>query len=107
LMELNDPPDPRRSELIPVVRYAVERRIANGAPDYWDYATLLELAMLAGDQPKAMSALASSLAAIREIFEPDTTAHNLKLIVKAKSKRGELQPWMEKVVEKLAERAKA
>ena len=107
LMELHDPPDPRRSELIPVVRYSVERRIAKGAPDYWDYATLLELAMLAGDQAKAMSALSNSLAAIREIFEPDTTARNLKLIVEAKSKRSELQPWMEKVVEKLAERAKA
>ena len=85
----------------------MERRIAKGAPDYWDYATLLELAMLAGDQAKAMSALSNSLAAIREIFEPDTTARNLKLIVEAKSKRSELQPWMEKVVEKLSERAKA
>src|SRR5664280_708640 len=107
LMELHDPPDPRRMDLIPVVRYSVERRISKGAPDYWDYATLLELAMLASDQQKAFAALSSSLAAIREIFEPDTTARNLRLIVEAKGKRGELQPWMEKVVEKLAERAKA
>jgi tetratricopeptide (TPR) repeat protein len=107
LMELHDPPDPRRLELIPVVRYSVERRIAKGTPDYWDYATLLELAMLAGDQQKVFAALSSSLAAIREIFEPDTTARNLRLIVEAKRKRGELQPWMENVIEKLAERAKA
>src|ERR1035441_8333195 len=57
LMELHDPPDPRRMDLIPVVRYSVERRISKGAPDYWDYATLLELAMLASDQQKAFAAL--------------------------------------------------
>ena len=40
LMEVADPPDPRREEILPVVRYAVERRIATGEPDYWDHATL-------------------------------------------------------------------
>ena len=48
LMEIKDPPDPRREALIPVVRYAVERRVAAGRPDYWDHATLLELAVLQG-----------------------------------------------------------
>jgi len=40
-MELKDPPDPRRERLIPIVSYAVERRVASGQPDYWDHATLL------------------------------------------------------------------
>ena len=53
LMELKDPPDPRRTTLIPVVRYAVERRVAAGKPDYWDHATLLELAVIAKDQDRA------------------------------------------------------
>ncbi len=35
LMELCEPPDPRRSQLVPVVAYAVQRRIAAGKPDYW------------------------------------------------------------------------
>lgn len=105
LMEVHDPPDPRRLQLIPMVRYSIERRIAIGIPDYWDYATLLELAMLSGDQQNATAALADSLAAIRESFEPDTTARNLRLITQAKTKRGELQPWMEAVVRKLARRA--
>ena len=26
------------------MRYAVERKITSGNPDYWDYATMLELA---------------------------------------------------------------
>ena len=44
LMELAEPPDPRREKVLPVVAYAVERRIAAEKPDYWDYATCLELA---------------------------------------------------------------
>jgi hypothetical protein len=81
LMELREPPDPKRLEINPVVRYSVARRIAMDNPDYWDYATLLELAILAADQQKAVAALSDSLAAIREIFEPDTTAGNLTLIL--------------------------
>ncbi len=34
LMEVSEPADPRRSKLLPVVVYAVERRIATGKPDY-------------------------------------------------------------------------
>jgi MAP3K TRAFs-binding domain len=105
LMELRDPPDPRRLELIPVVRYSVERRIATGAPDYWDLAILLELATLAGDEERAMTALTDALAAVREIFEPDTTARNLRFVVEAKRRRGQFEPWMERIVEKLRDRA--
>lgn len=107
LTELRDPPDPRRLDLIPVVRYSVERRIAKGAPDYWDFATLLELAMLTGDEERAINALTDALAAVREIFEPDTTARNVGFIVDSKKKRGEFEPWMGNVVEKLRERAKS
>src|SRR6266576_7349223 len=53
LMELREPPDPRREKLFPVVSYAVERRIAAGKPDYWDYATRVELAVLANDEQAA------------------------------------------------------
>ena len=106
LMELREPPDPRRGEIIPVVRYAVMRRIARGNPDYWDHATLLELAVLGADEQNAIAALINALAAIRDIFEPDTTANNLAIILEAKERRGESQAWMVKIVEKLRERAK-
>ena len=57
LMELKQPPDPERERLLPLVAYATERRIAAGKPDYWDYATLLELAVLARDEKRAKLAL--------------------------------------------------
>jgi hypothetical protein len=50
LMEISDPPDQRRYELFPVIQYAVERKIATGKPDYWDYATRLELGVLGRDE---------------------------------------------------------
>ena len=84
LMELKEPPDLRRERLIPVISYAVERRMASGKPDYWDYATRLELAVLAKDQNKAESALADALAVVRESWEPETTARNLRLIREAR-----------------------
>lgn len=93
LMELRDPPDPRQGELLPVVTYAVRRRVATGRPDYWDHATLLELAVLGRDQPAGEAALADVLAAVRETWEPETTARNLRLIREARARRGEIPAW--------------
>ncbi|MDC8447974.1 MAG: DUF4071 domain-containing protein [Nitrospira sp.] len=102
LMELKDPPDLRRERLIPIVSYAVERRIASGKPDYWDHATLLELAVLAKDQQRAESALADALAAVRESWEPETTARNLGLIREARERRKERIEWAEDIESELA-----
>ena len=93
LMELMTPPDPRQSELLPIVRYAVDRRIAGGQADYWDYATLLEIAVLCRDPLMGASALASALARVREAWEPETTARNLSLIRMTRAKRGESLAW--------------
>lgn len=106
LMELKDPPDPRRLEIIPVVRYAVERRIANGKPDYWDFATLVELAVLANDKERAVSALGDALASVREVWEPETTARNLRLIREARQRRGEKPTWTLEIEGELDRRAK-
>jgi tetratricopeptide (TPR) repeat protein len=106
LMELKEPPDPRRAQLLPVVAYAVERRIASGKPDYWDHATRLELAVLAKDEPKVMDALGNALAAVREAWEPETTARNLRLIREARERRQEAVPWAQEVEEALEHRGK-
>lgn len=92
LMELKEPPDPRRLEILPVVTYAVRQRIQRGTPDYWDYATLLELAVLAKDEAGATEYLARALAAVRESWEPETTLRNLRLIREARERRGEESP---------------
>ncbi len=105
LMELRDPPDPRRKKLIPVVSYAAERRLASGKADYWDHATLVELAVLAQDEAAAYDALARALALVRERWEPESTANNLKLIREARERRAEAVPWAEVIERELLRQA--
>jgi tetratricopeptide (TPR) repeat protein len=105
LMTLRHPPDPRREQLLPVVSYAVERRVATGKPDYWDHATRLELAVLAKDQERAMAALGDALASVREKWEPETTLRNLRLIREAREQRGSIEPWMTLIEQELQKKA--
>jgi tetratricopeptide (TPR) repeat protein len=107
LMELRDPPDPRREQLIPVVTYAVDRRLASGRADYWDHATRLELAVLGKDRDAAGRALAMALAAVREPWEPGSTANNLALIRRSRAARAEDVPWAQDVERELLKRAGA
>jgi tetratricopeptide (TPR) repeat protein len=101
LMEINEPPDPRRTQLIPVVEYSVERRIATGKPDYWDYATLLELAVLGKDKQKAIKSIKSALALLRESWEAETTQRNLRLIREARERRQDMVEWTKQIEQAL------
>ena len=107
LMELKQPPDPARERITPVVRYSVERRIANGKADYWDWATLLELCVLGRDEEGAQTALGEALVARKEKWQPKSTAENLERIRLARESRGEADPWAEQIEKDLLEAAKA
>src|SRR5713226_3546395 len=71
LMELQETPDPAQKDLLPVVRYAAKQRCQGGG-DYWDHATLLELAVLARDAAEARKEAGNALAVVRETWEPET-----------------------------------
>lgn len=101
LMEIKEPPDPRCEKVLPVVRYAVEQRVAKTQPDYWDYATLLELAILGKNEPQAMDYAGKAIAAVREVWEPETTIRNLRLIRQARERRGEESGWINEIEEAL------
>jgi len=60
LMEMQDKPDPRQAQLLPVVRYSATRKAEMNA-DYWDHATLMELAILAKDLDDAEEQLSRLL----------------------------------------------
>lgn len=106
LMEIKEKPDPRREQILPVVRYAVERKIAAGKPDYWDYATRLELAVLAKDEAAADQALSDALANVREVWEPETTLRNLRLIREARERRGESVRFEQEIEQELGKSGK-
>ncbi|MFM8356755.1 MAG: TRAFs-binding domain-containing protein, partial [Gammaproteobacteria bacterium] len=63
-----------------------------GNPDYWDYATLVELALIARREDDAIDALTHALSLMREIWEGEFTARNLVLLRTARDGRGDHLP---------------
>ncbi len=97
--------DSRREDLIPVVEFAVKRRLTQAA-DYWDYATLVELAVLRGDYSGARRMVGKALIKVREHWwEPETTARNLQLIADARGARGGDVTELEGIIEQLRKKA--
>lgn len=105
LMEMMPKPDPRQAEILPVVRYSAARKAAK-APDYWDHATLLELAVLARDADDANEKLGAALAVARAAWELQTTARNLGLIRDMRQARGEEVAWIKQLEATLSERVR-
>jgi hypothetical protein len=105
LMELQDKPDPRQKDILPVVRYAALRRAQRPTADYWDQATMLELAVLAEDQDDAFTWTGNAVAAVREGWEPATTKRNLGLIRERRQSRGEDAGWIAEVENELQKAA--
>jgi tetratricopeptide (TPR) repeat protein len=97
LMEMKNPIDQRQSEILPVVRYAVERRLSTKKPDYWDYATLLELNILSNNTEEAFKTLSKVLISIREKWEPKTTSNNIQIIIKVREERNEQVDWIKEI----------
>jgi tetratricopeptide (TPR) repeat protein len=105
LMELREPPDPRRAGLLPVVTYSVQRRIESTQPGYWDHATRLELAVLDGDEEKVMEVLPATVAAVRAAWEPASTLQTLQRLRLAREQRGPVPAWMAEVEHALEQAA--
>ena len=57
--------------------------------------------MLARDEHAASGALTAAVAAVREPWEPESTANNLRLIREAREERGETIAWAEDVEREL------
>jgi hypothetical protein len=97
MMEMEEKPDPRQVEILPVVQYAALQNARRGG-DYWDYATLLELEVIARDDTAAKVRLAEAIARARQPQELQTTARNIKLIAGARQARGERTDWIGDIV---------
>ena len=92
------------TKLLPVVEYAVLRKLATKKPDYWDYATLLELAVIENDEEKAIANLKQALTfPVKETWMFDTTINNLSLIRDYREKRDENNDIPEKMISLLRE----
>jgi tetratricopeptide (TPR) repeat protein len=104
LMEMQEQRDPRQAQVLPVVRYSAMRKAEKSA-DYWDYATLLELAVLAKDQDDAIDKLSQALGMAKAGWELESTARNLSLVRGARDKRGENTGWIHEIEDELSKAA--
>jgi len=106
LMEMMDKPDPRQAEILPVVRYAALQKAKRSA-DYWDHATLLELAVIGRDAADAEDKMGDALAAIppTAAWQLETTERNLRLIRELRQARGgEDLAWIARLEEALKQK---
>lgn len=88
-MDIQGGTDPRLPELLTVVRFVARTRRKRNKPNYWDLATALELAVLAGDEPEADSIWDDMTLTKAHAWQYTTTADNLKDIHLARVARGE------------------
>jgi len=92
--------------LVPLVSFAVARRGGASSSDYWDLATVLELACIGGDWPAAGHVLPRVIAAADEPWMPKTTLDNLLLLKTARARQGQELPQVDEIIAELANRRK-
>jgi len=102
LMSSLDKVDERLEELLPVVLFATKQKIEKGNPDYWDYATLMELEVIAKHQEEAKEALIKALPLVTENWMKETTLKNILIIQEKSLSRGEDVDWMGEILEGLS-----
>ena len=109
LMEMQDKPDPMQAEILPVVRYAAAQKAKRSA-DYWDHATLLELAVIGRNEEDVQQQLGEVLAIVNDdtpAWHLKTTQEQLQLIRETRAARGEDAAWIKGVEDLFASKKRA
>ncbi len=84
--------------LLPAVEYAVNAKIRRKTPDYWDYVTLLELAVIENRWPAADRYFYKAKPLAVEEWMLATTKENLSKILNFRKARNENTIDLEKIV---------
>lgn len=103
LMFLKEPPDPRRHELLPVVRFSAKEATLSCTTDYWDHATLTEAAALARDGDGALAACRNALAADPLPWQARTTLDSFRRLRAAGQPESPPPPWWWQIETELAQ----
>jgi tetratricopeptide (TPR) repeat protein len=91
--------------LVPLVAFAVARRGGAASSDYWDLATVLELAAIGNDWTTATRVLPKVLAAAGKAWVAKTTRDNLALLRDARRRDGQELPQLAEIIRYLEARA--
>ncbi len=90
--------------LLPLVNFAVARRGGASSSDYWDLATVLELACIGGDWLVANHVLPKVVLAAKASFKTATTLANLQLLKQARARLGQAVPELDGILMELSKR---
>ncbi|MFE7740716.1 TRAFs-binding domain-containing protein [Nocardia sp. NPDC057455] len=98
LLWLTDRADPRLAQLLPVVEFATRMRIKWGSTDYWDHATMIEVATYRGDMQAAVRALDDALATGPGPMEAESTLETILRVRAASDSDSEEWDILEKAL---------
>jgi tetratricopeptide (TPR) repeat protein len=90
--------------LLPLVNFAVARRGGTSSSDYWDLATLLELACIGEDWATANQVLPKAMLAATDSFKTATTIGNLRLLKQARERTGREVTELDGILNELSTR---
>jgi tetratricopeptide (TPR) repeat protein len=90
-------------KLTPLVSFAVARKGGASSSDYWDLATVLELAVIGRDEKMAMSVLPRVLARAEASWMAKTTADNLDMIKNLRKEKGDIN-FLNEIIAELRNR---
>jgi tetratricopeptide (TPR) repeat protein len=92
-------------QMLPLVNFAVARRGGAASSDYWDLATVLELAAIGSDWKSANAVLPRTLAAAKFAWHVQTTIANLEMLQQAREGSGTQVPQLVEIIGYLKQRA--
>jgi hypothetical protein len=102
-MYLRDPTDSRIAELLPVVRYSARQKALRHQADFWDHATLLELAVIDGNTDDAWTAVTHAILARPAAWQARSTLDTLVRLRRDREAAGGPSPqWLLDVETELA-----
>ena len=90
-------------KLTPLVSFAVARKGGASSNDYWDLATVLELAVIGRDEKMAMSVLPKVLTQADASWVAKTTADNLDMIKNLRKEKENID-FLNEIIEELRNR---
>jgi len=105
LQEGSEEAQQQAERLTPLVSFAVARKGGASSSDYWDLATVLELAMIGRDEKVALHVLPKVLIAAEAGWMVKTTADNLELLLELRKEKEDIR-ILEKVIRELKTREK-
>jgi hypothetical protein len=90
-------------KLTPLVSFAVARKGGTASSDYWDLATVLELAVIARDEKMAISVLPKVLVNADASWMVKTTADNLDMIKNLRKEKEDIN-FLNEIITELRNR---